>query len=174
MSPLSASLPCAGSGSLVLDFASHCQGASSFFVVPAHACDLLAAAEAGDQRSDICDRMFHRSAEVCSHARNASVKARSPGVPFSSTRMARRLHRDVEPGAFLEQLQIALANGEALSGYMAALIYRCPATGQNVQTWFADDGSENGNTYLTVTCLACQQVHLVNPGSGKVLGNDDE
>jgi hypothetical protein len=33
-----------------------------------------------------------------------------------------------------------------------------------VQSWFADDVSENtGTNYETVTCMACSLVHLVNP-----------
>jgi hypothetical protein len=58
---------------------------------------------------------------------------------------------------------------------MAALIYRCPATGTKVQAWFADDVSANeGETYEPVTCLACSQVHLVNRLTGRTLGEDDE
>ena len=50
-----------------------------------------------------------------------------------------------------------------------------PHTGQRVQGWFADDGSENGgDTYQGVTCLACNQLHMVNPRTGKVLGADEE
>jgi hypothetical protein len=57
---------------------------------------------------------------------------------------------------------------------MATTLFHCPNTGVRVQGWFADDGSEDADTYLSVTCLACQQVHMVNPESGKVLGSDDE
>jgi len=57
---------------------------------------------------------------------------------------------------------------------MAALIYRCPNTGQNVQAWFADDGSESGENYETVICAACSVVHLVNPKTGKTLGAAEE
>jgi hypothetical protein len=58
---------------------------------------------------------------------------------------------------------------------MAALIYRCPATGVKVQAWFADDVSaNNGETYESLTCLACSQVHLVNRSTGRTLGEDDE
>ena len=57
---------------------------------------------------------------------------------------------------------------------MATFLFRCPNTGAHVQGWFADDGSENnGETYQSVTCLACQRVHMVNPKSGKVLGDDE-
>jgi hypothetical protein len=38
-----------------------------------------------------------------------------------------------------------------------------------------DNGSVNGDeTYEGVTCLACRQVHMVNPKTGKVLGADEE
>ena len=58
---------------------------------------------------------------------------------------------------------------------MATRLFLCPHTGQRVQGWFADDGSENGgDTYEGVNCLACRQVHMVNPKTGKVLGADEE
>lgn len=58
---------------------------------------------------------------------------------------------------------------------MATLIYRCPTTGLNVQAWFADDPSTTeGETYETVRCLACNQMHLINRSTGKTLGDDKE
>ncbi len=57
---------------------------------------------------------------------------------------------------------------------MAALVFRCPRTGYRVQGFVADDTSDNAKSYEAITCLACQQVHLVNPTTGKVLGADDE
>jgi hypothetical protein len=58
---------------------------------------------------------------------------------------------------------------------MATCLFRCPSTGHRVQGWFADNGSVNGDeTYEGVTCLACRQVHMVNPKTGKVLGADEE
>lgn len=59
-----------------------------------------------------------------------------------------------------------------LKRVMAPFIYKCPYTGQRVQGWVADDG--NDDTHRTLTCLACQRVHLVDPKTGKVLGRDDE
>jgi hypothetical protein len=35
----------------------------------------------------------------------------------------------------------------------------------------AEDFSDE---YQTVACVACQRVHLVNPATGKVLGQDEE
>ena len=57
---------------------------------------------------------------------------------------------------------------------MATVLFFCPNTGDRVQGWFADDGSEDSETYEAVTCLACRQVHMVNPKTGKVLGADEE
>ena len=57
---------------------------------------------------------------------------------------------------------------------MAPYLYRCPYTGLNVQGWSADDVSENGNMYETLTCLVCGQVHLVNPRTGRVIGAEPE
>ncbi len=57
---------------------------------------------------------------------------------------------------------------------MATAIFICPNTAKRVQGWFANDGSEDGGeVYQSVTCLACRQLHWVNPKSGKVLGGDD-
>ncbi len=58
---------------------------------------------------------------------------------------------------------------------MATLIFRCPATGMNVQAWFAEDLSANeGETYEPITCTACTRVHLVNRATGRALGGDNE
>jgi hypothetical protein len=64
--------------------------------------------------------------------------------------------------------------GTALRCDMATLVYRCPATGLNVQGWFADDVSANEDTYETVKCLACNQMHFVNRSTGRTLGNEGE
>jgi hypothetical protein len=45
---------------------------------------------------------------------------------------------------------------------MAAFLYRCPNTGQHVQGWSAEEVPADEGTYETVSCIACQQVHLVN------------
>lgn len=57
---------------------------------------------------------------------------------------------------------------------MAAFVYRCPITSQNVQGWAADQtaNDSNSNAVETVKCLACQRTHLVNPKTGRVLGAD--
>jgi hypothetical protein len=58
---------------------------------------------------------------------------------------------------------------------MATFIYRCPATGLNVQGLWADDLSlEDENIYESVTCTACTKFHLINPKTGKILGANEE
>ena len=56
---------------------------------------------------------------------------------------------------------------------MAPFLYRCPNTGYRVQGFVAEDVSDP-DTYEPVTCVMCQQVHLVNPATGTVLGEDEE
>jgi hypothetical protein len=52
--------------------------------------------------------------------------------------------------------------------------YRCPKTGYRVQGFIAEDVSDESEGYEVITCIACQEVHLVNPTTGKVLGAADE
>jgi hypothetical protein len=55
---------------------------------------------------------------------------------------------------------------------MAVFIYRCPVTGYNVQAFVADDPTKGGeDTFRSVTCTVCGRVHLVNPKTGKVVGD---
>jgi DNA-directed RNA polymerase subunit RPC12/RpoP len=44
---------------------------------------------------------------------------------------------------------------------MAAVLYRCATTGQNVQVWFADEVPDD-SVYVSLRCPACARVHLVN------------
>ncbi len=57
---------------------------------------------------------------------------------------------------------------------MAVFLYRCPATGYNVQGFVADEGGDEQNHACAITCTACARLHLVNPKTGKVIGGDDE
>jgi hypothetical protein len=60
---------------------------------------------------------------------------------------------------------------------MPAFLYRCPNTALNVQGWIADDPARHDDAYEPVTCLVCRRVHVVNPKTGKVIGDvkeDDE
>ena len=55
---------------------------------------------------------------------------------------------------------------------MATFLFRCPATGLNVQGWIADEPGDD-EAYEPISCHACAVVHLVNPKTGKVLSGDD-
>jgi hypothetical protein len=51
---------------------------------------------------------------------------------------------------------------------MLTFIYQCPSTGQNVQGWIADEVSAaDTEVFYPMTCLACRQLHLVNPPTGR-------
>ncbi len=56
---------------------------------------------------------------------------------------------------------------------MRLFIYRCPNMGFRIQASAVEEITEDEDTYEPVTCVMCQQVHLVNPFTGKVLGEDD-
>jgi hypothetical protein len=49
-----------------------------------------------------------------------------------------------------------------------------PNAGLNVQGWSAEETPDRPDTYETVTCTACGQLHFVNRGTGKVLGRERE
>lgn len=55
---------------------------------------------------------------------------------------------------------------------MPPFLYRCPNTGDTVQSFVAEE--VDPDVYQQITCIICQQVHFVNPTTGKVLGEDEE
>jgi hypothetical protein len=57
---------------------------------------------------------------------------------------------------------------------MPPFLYRCPNTGKTVQGYSPDAEEVPDDIYESVTCLACRQIHLVNPTTGKIVGSDDE
>ena len=58
---------------------------------------------------------------------------------------------------------------------MPHFIFRCPATGLNVQQWADDDdGASDNELFLGLTCPACTRLHFVNPKTGKLLGEKEE
>jgi hypothetical protein len=54
---------------------------------------------------------------------------------------------------------------------MPLFMYPCPKTGYPVGGFVAEDTSEDQHVYEPVTCLACNQIHHVNPNTGVVLGS---
>jgi hypothetical protein len=57
---------------------------------------------------------------------------------------------------------------------MGHFIFRCPATGFNVQHQLDDDPDMSENEYEAIVCPACTKIHLVNRKPGKLLGQDDD
>jgi len=56
---------------------------------------------------------------------------------------------------------------------MPTFLYRCPNTGYRVQGFVAEETSEDSKSYEAITCIACQRVHLINPTTGKVVGEEE-
>jgi hypothetical protein len=53
-------------------------------------------------------------------------------------------------------------------------VYRCPNTNLNVQGRIESDPTDQeADSYEVVTCTACTGVHLVNPKTGKVFGEEE-
>ena len=57
---------------------------------------------------------------------------------------------------------------------MPPFLYRCPNTGHRIQGYVAEELQDDADTYELITCPVCGQVHLVNPATGKVLGQESE
>ena len=64
---------------------------------------------------------------------------------------------------------------------MPVFLYECPNTRKQVKGWIADDPTEDDpdddadtDTYRSLACLACAGVHLINPRTGKVLGEEED
>lgn len=56
---------------------------------------------------------------------------------------------------------------------MATFLYRCPTTGFHIQGFIAEEVSDD-DAFEPVKCVLCQRVHLVNPSTGEVAGEDGE
>jgi len=56
---------------------------------------------------------------------------------------------------------------------MSTFLYRCPNTGFRVQGYTSEQTSDD-DAYEALTCGACGRVHLVNPVTGKVVGENEE
>ena len=58
---------------------------------------------------------------------------------------------------------------------MAPILFRCPIKGVMVQSFIADDPSEDDTeTYQSVPCAACSGMHFVNASTGRVLNVNDD
>ena len=53
-------------------------------------------------------------------------------------------------------------------------MFRCPICNIPTQAWIADDiqAKAGEHEYVSLECLACRQIHLVNPRTGALVGTD--
>jgi hypothetical protein len=60
-----------------------------------------------------------------------------------------------------------------MSGF---IIFRCPDTGFNVQTRIprAEPAPDNATAYEPFACPICTRTHLIDPVTGRTLGQRDE
>jgi hypothetical protein len=49
-----------------------------------------------------------------------------------------------------------------------------PPMGIRTQGWIAGEVSGDQDTYLPLQCIACKQMHYVNPATGRVIGGGDD
>jgi hypothetical protein len=64
-----------------------------------------------------------------------------------------------------------------LRDVMAAILYRCPATNMHTHAWLADEATQSvldQREFVSLQCVACRRIHLVNPKTGTVLKPDDD
>jgi hypothetical protein len=64
-------------------------------------------------------------------------------------------------------------SGEVELGMVGPFIFRCPATGLNVQHILDDEAPETGDAraYVGVRCLACSGIHLVSRKNGRLISD---
>jgi DNA-directed RNA polymerase subunit RPC12/RpoP len=92
-------------------------------------------------------------------------------VELDLTTQHREVIRCAEP---LRQNCIFLFwNSEQTVIAMAIMRYRCPDCGQEVESSTMQQATAGCDTYESVLCPKCQQVHSVNPADGEVAGEDE-
>ena len=57
---------------------------------------------------------------------------------------------------------------------MGALVFVCPNTGRPVPTSLPNEAFRDPETYHSVKCTVCADVHLVNPITGRILRLGEE
>jgi hypothetical protein len=72
----------------------------------------------------------------------------------------------------LSKIKAQVRADARLRGSMGNVVFKCPATGMNVQHWLADEppADDPQCTFETVVCQACSRLHFINRASGKLLG----
>lgn len=57
---------------------------------------------------------------------------------------------------------------------MVVFSFLCPYSGFHVHAWSKGEDVEGNRAYETVICTVCQQVHLVNSDTDRVVGQTEE
>jgi hypothetical protein len=52
--------------------------------------------------------------------------------------------------------------------------YLCPVTGKRVQAWLAEPVAPDMVRFDAIDCIACGGTHLINPTTGKLMGDEEE
>jgi hypothetical protein len=86
-------------------------------------------------------------------------------VPFAEDRTAHRI--------FTVALDQKSSHPIGYKSRMAAFFFTCPVTRFRVQSW-SDDDDPPDDRYEGVDCLACTQVHFVDPKTGRVMGEEGD
>jgi hypothetical protein len=50
------------------------------------------------------------------------------------------------------------------------IVFKCPQTGLNVQHRLTEAPEDGAEIHVSVPCPACTRLHLINPVTGKLLG----
>jgi len=57
---------------------------------------------------------------------------------------------------------------------MRTFVFVCPNTGRPVPASLPEQAFEDPDTYHSIECTVCADVHLVNPTTGRVLRRGEE
>ena len=73
----------------------------------------------------------------------------------------------------MEALNCCSSGERSASAMVGPFIFRCPATGLNVQHVFDDEAPETSDerAYVGVRCLACSGIHLVSRKNGRLISD---
>jgi hypothetical protein len=52
-------------------------------------------------------------------------------------------------------------------------MYRCPVVGMPTHAWLDQIDPAASDHFVTITCVACQRIHLINPKTGKLAGDPE-
>jgi hypothetical protein len=104
-------------------------------------------------------KLGQRYRDVAAECRKRASVARSPKTRAEFKTLASRYYEMAE---------------DELRGEPPCL-FRCPVTGSRVTGVLVEDTPDDDpGAYVSVTCLSCGQIHLVNLKTGKTIGEQGE